>query len=150
MSIRCGTDRSVWSRRGCVGLFCLWLAACAGPRPVFYPNAHYEQVGAQAAAFDLERCQERATAAGAQRGSGRAAKAAKDTAIGAGIGAAGGAVGGAIVGDAGIGAAVGAASGAVWGALTSLFAGGESPSEAYVNFVNRCLQEQGYEVVGWQ
>lgn len=46
---------------------------------------------------------------------------------------------------------IGAASGAVWGLLTGLFSAGSSaPSQAYVNFVNRCLQEKGYEVTGWQ
>jgi hypothetical protein len=66
------------------------------------------------------------------------------------MGAAGGAVGGAITGSSGIGAAVGAVSGAMWGLLSGLFSSGSQPSQAYVNIVNRCLQEKGYEVAGWQ
>jgi len=41
----------------------------------------------------------------------------------------------------------------VWGLLTSLYhavAGPSQPNQAYTNFVNRCLQEKGYEVTGWQ
>ena len=28
--------------------------------------------------------------------------------------------------------------------------GSSQPNQAYRNFVNRCLQEKGYEVTGWQ
>jgi len=72
--------------------------------------------------------------------------------MGAGVGAASGAVGGAILGGAGLGAMVGAASGAVWGLMTGLFhaVGPSQPNQTYTNFVNRCLQEKGYEVTGWQ
>ena len=64
------------------------------------------------------------------------------------LGAAGGAVGGAIVGAAGTGAAIGAASGAVTGLLAALFRR-PTPSPAYTAFVDRCLQERGYETTGW-
>ena len=48
---------------------------------------------------------------------------------------------------------IGAASGAVWGLLTGLFyaiVGPPESNQAYTNYVNRCLQEKGYEVTGWQ
>jgi hypothetical protein len=47
---------------------------------------------------------------------------------------------------------IGAATGAVWGLLIGLFSasGSSQPNQAYTNFVNRCLQEKGYEVSGWQ
>ena len=72
--------------------------------------------------------------------------------MGAGVGAASGAVGGAIFGAVGRGSMIGAASGAVWGFLMGLFraSGSSQPNQAYSNFVNRCLQEKGYEVTGWQ
>jgi hypothetical protein len=39
----------------------------------------------------------------------------------------------------------------VWELLMGLFSAGTSqPSHAYVNYVNRCLQEKGYEVIGWE
>ncbi len=129
-------------------LLVISLAGCAGPKPVLYPNAHYKQVGSDAAEEDIAACREMAEKAGAEQGEGRAAEVAKNTAISGGIGAAAGAVGGAIVGAAGSGAAVGAASGVVWGFLGSLFRTPD-PGEAYKHFVNRCLAERGYEPMGW-
>lgn len=131
----------------------LILTACSGARPVLYPNAHLQSVGKDVTEQDIEACKQLAESAGAEEGSGMAGRVAGSTAAGAGIGAAAGAVGGAISGAAGQGSAIGAASGAVWGLLTGLFSaafGPSHPPEAYTNFVNRCLQEKGYEVTGWQ
>jgi hypothetical protein len=44
-----------------------------------------------------------------------------------------------------IGAATGATAGAVYGAAKDV-----GPTNVYKGFVNRCLRERGYEVVGWQ
>jgi hypothetical protein len=112
-----------------------------------------QSVGKEVAAQDIEVCRQLAEAAGAEEGSGKAGRVATGTAVGAGVGAASGAVGGAISGAAGRGSMIGAASGAVWGLLTGLFyaaVGPSQPNQAYSNFVNRCLQEKGYEVTGWQ
>jgi hypothetical protein len=85
------------------------------------------------------------------RGSQRESRPGGDEFRGAWIGAASGAVGGAIFGAAGSGSLIGAASGALWGLLSELFSAGSSaPSQAYTHFVNRCLQEKGYEVTEWQ
>ncbi len=131
------------------GLFL--LTACSSPGPVLYPNAHFQSVGKEIAKQDIEACRQMAESAGAEQDAGQGGRVARNTAMGAGVGAASGAVGGAISGAAGQGSMIGAASGAVWGLLTSLFTSGSShPSEAYTNFVNRCLQEKGYEVTGWQ
>ena len=130
----------------------LLLAACSTAHPVLYPNAHMQSVGKEIAAQDIEACRQLAEAAGAEEGSGKAGRVATGTAVGAGVGAASGAVGGAISGAAGRGSMIGAASGAVWGFLMGLFraSGSSQPNQAYTNFVNRCLQEKGYEVTGWQ
>ncbi|MFY4729386.1 glycine zipper family protein [Nitrospira sp. BLG_2] len=132
----------------------LMLSACSGARPVLYPNAHMQSVGKEAAEQDIEACKQSAESAGAEQSSGgKGGRVATSTAVGAGVGAASGAVGGAISGGAGRGSMIGAASGAVWGLLTGLFhavAGPSQPNQAYTNFVNRCLQEKGYEVTGWQ
>lgn len=129
----------------------LFLTACSGAKPVLYPNAHLQSVGKEAAEQDIEVCKQSAESAGAEEGGGKTGRVATSTAVGAGIGAASGAVGGAISGAAGRGSLIGAASGAVWGFLMGLFNMGSSqPSQAYANFVNRCLQEKGYEVTGWQ
>ena len=131
----------------------LLLAACSTAHPILYPNAHMQSVGKEAAAQDIEACKQMAESAGAEEGSGKAGQVATGTAVGAGVGAAAGAVGGAISGAVGRGSMIGAATGAVWGLLTGLFhmiAGPSQPNQAYTNFVNRCLQEKGYEVSGWQ
>ena len=127
------------------------LSACSSPQPVLYSNTHLQSVGEEAADQDIEACRELAEAAGAEEGSGKAGQVAKSTAIGGGAGAASGAIGGLISGGAGLGSLIGAASGAVWGLLMGLFSTGSSqPSQAYTNYVNRCLQDKGYEVTGWQ
>lgn len=137
-------------------LIVLMLTACSSVRPVLYPNAHLQSVGKEVAEQDIEACKELAESAGAEQssGGGKAGRIATGTAVGAGAGAASGALGAVISGaSAGLGSMVGAASGAVWGLLTGLFhavAGPSHPNQAYTNFVNRCLQEKGYEVTGWQ
>ncbi len=135
----------------------LMVGACSSARPVLYPNAHLELVGKEGAEQDIEACKQSAKSAGAEEssGSGKVGRVATGTAVGAGAGAASGALGGLISGaSAGLGSMVGAASGVVWGLLTGLFYAvvgpSSQPNQAYTNFVDRCLQEKGYEVTGWQ
>jgi len=131
----------------------LVTSACSSAKPILYPNPHLQAAGKEAAEQDIESCKELAESAGAEEASGKGGRVATSTAVGAGVGAASGAVGGAISGAAGRGSMIGAASGAVWGLLTGIFyafAGSPQPNQAYTNFVNRCLQEKGYEVTGWQ
>ena len=124
------------------------LVGCAGPRPVLYPNNHFEQVGQGRADQDVAECEEWADEYVSQTNAGE--KVVGQTVAGGAIGAASGAVGGAIVGSAGLWAAVGAAVGATQGFLVGLFrAGSSDPSPVYQNFVNRCLKERGYEPMGW-
>ena len=92
------------------------LAGCAtsgegwrNQKPVLYPNAHYKQVGAQAAQGDIAECLYVAEHGPTQRSQGK--DAAVNTLGGAAAGAALGAIGGAIAGNAGTGAAAGAAIG---------------------------------------
>ena len=126
----------------------LLLIGCAGPKPVLYPNEHYRTVGEDVAKRETTECRKEAkVAGGSPRGGGTAV--AGGTAVGAGAGAASGAVGGAIAGSAGLGAAIGAASGAAYGFIGSLFRP-STPNPAYTRFVERCLVERGYEVVGWR
>jgi len=124
------------------------LGGCATARPVLYPNEHLQNVGQTAADQDIAECKSLAEAAGADpRGTG-IGRAAGSTVGGAAIGAATGAVGGAVVGSPGAGSAIGAASGATAGLIRSVF-GRSGPDPAYQSFVNRCLQERGYDVIGW-
>ena len=128
------------------------MMACSTPaRPVLYPNDHFKAVGQAVADRDIEECETMAKTAGADRQTGEAGELATGTAVGAGVGAAGGAIGGAISGGPGIGAAIGAASGAAVGLLGTMFGRRRSaPNAAYINFVDRCLHEKGYEPTGWQ
>jgi hypothetical protein len=124
------------------------LVGCAGPRPVLYPNNHFEQVGQERVDQDVAACEEMADEYISKSNAGE--KVVGQTVVGGAIGAASGAVGGAITGSPGLGAAIGAAVGATQGFLVGLFREGSSdPNPAYQNFVNRCLKERGYEPMGW-
>jgi len=126
----------------------LLLAGCAAPSPVLYPNARLNEVGQAQANSDIEACKQLAENGGANAAEGQAGRAARNTAVGGAAGGATGAVGGAILGSAGRGAAFGAATGATAGLVRSIFSS-PKPSGAYMNFVDRCLREKGYEPVGW-
>ena len=127
---------------------CISLVGCAGPKPVLYPNNHFEQVGQERVDQDIAACEEMADEYISKSNAGE--KVVGQTAVGGAIGAASGAVGGAITGSPGLGAAIGAAVGATQGLLVGLFrAGSSDPNPAYQNFVNRCLKERGYEPMGW-
>lgn len=121
------------------------LSACSGPRPVLYPNSHYNQVGKHQAEQDITECRQLADE---HVSSGAGEKIATNTTTGAGVGAASGAVIGAVSGSAGRGAAIGAISGAIGAFFHSLFSS-PVPSRAYQNFVNTCLEKMGYEPTGW-
>ena len=123
----------------------LWLA-CAPRQPVLYPNHRYRSAGA-AAAVDVTECQEQAAAFGYDAKPG--ARAAGSTAAGAAGGAAVGAVGGAILGHPGRGAALGAGMGGTRGFLRGLFRWRE-PAPLQKGFVEECLREKGYRVIGWK
>jgi hypothetical protein len=127
------------------------LVGCASaPKPILYPNERLKAVGEAQADQDIADCRELAASAGASPGWDNSKRAAGNTAAGGAIGGASGAAGGAILGNAGTGAAVGAATGATAGLMRSLFSGGGGPSQAYRNFVDRCLRDRGYDPVGWQ
>ena len=125
------------------------LTGCAAPKPILYPNAHLKQVGESVAEQDIADCFAMAKEAGATPSQGKGGQVAGSTAAGGAIGSAAGAVGGAVVGHPGRGAMVGAASGATGGLLRGLFRK-SPPSQAFKQFVNRCLQERGYEPMGWE
>jgi hypothetical protein len=126
----------------------LAVEGCASTRPVLYPNEHFNAVGSEAAERDIASCMDLAESAGANSDGSDAGQAAARTAGGAAVGAATGAVGGAVAGAAGSGAAIGAATGATAGLLHWIFSKPKR-SPAFETFVNRCLQERGYQPVGW-
>ena len=130
-------------------MIALAVVGCAGPKPILYPNPHLKAVGRESADLDIAECRSLAKEAGATSGNNKAANTAKSTVVGGGIGAATGAVGGAVAGAVGQGSMMGAAVGATAGLLRGLLSS-PRPSQAYVGYVNRCLSERGYDVVGWE
>ena len=126
----------------------LIVSGCATQKPVLYPNAKYKEAGQEAAQREIDNCDRMARESGATPGGGD--KIARGGATGAAVGGATGAVAGAIgrrnvLDSAAAGAAVGGTAGAVHGATRS-----DEPSSVYQGFMNRCLRERGYEVIGWQ
>lgn len=125
------------------------LVACSSPKPVLYPNAQLNSVGKAQADRDIEACEDFAKNNGVSSGSGKTGEVVKGTAVGGGAGAAVGAVAGAVTGgDAGKGAAIGGATGATAGLIHGALKD-SGPDSTYRNFVNRCLKDKGYDVVGW-
>jgi len=122
------------------------LAGCAAPQPVVYPNARMRGVGPYEIDRDIAECR---YLADLYVRNDPAADTAAKTLLGAGAGAALGAVAGALTGDPGRGAAIGAATGAAGGFLHGIF-GAAQPSPVYRSYVDQCLREKGYQVLGWQ
>lgn len=119
----------------------LIIASCAS-RPQLYPNSKLKSVGKAAAKSDVDKC---IADAEEYLESSKGKQVAKSAGGGAVIGAAMGAVSGMFTGNLGRGlirgGAVGAAGGTAVGAL--------SPDQVKKNYVNQCLAEQGYQVIGW-
>jgi hypothetical protein len=121
---------------------------CATPDPILYPNETLRANGDDQVDADLAECDELAKKYEADPS--RAGEVAERTARDAAVGGAVGAAGGAVLGDAGRGAAAGAAAGAAGGLIHSVFRTHRRPDPVYAAFVERCLRENGYEVIGWR
>ncbi len=123
----------------------LLLTGCA-TGPVLYPNAHLQEVGEAQAHQDIAECE---LLADQYVKSDEGIAAAKSTAIGAAGGAVVGGAVGAVTGSFGRSIGVGAAAGAATGLVHGIIQASE-PSPIFKNFMIRCLQEKGYEVIGWE
>ncbi len=129
---------------------CLLLAGlggCAASRPVLYPNQTLSQRGQAGGDAAIQDCRRKADAANVD--DSQAGAVAKSTGVGAAVGAATGAAVGAVLGNAGRGAAAGAAGGGAQGLIGGMFRS-SGPSPLYKSYVDRCLRDQGYEVIGWK
>ncbi len=122
------------------------LAGCS-KQPVIYPNDHYKAVGSEKAQLDIDDCIKMANDADAQ--GNLAEEVAKRTGTSAAIGGATGAVIGAISGSALKSGLIGAAAGGTAALVSGAFKGPED-SPVYRRFVELCLHEKGYQVLGWQ
>ena len=133
------------------------LAACAttgsgssSARPVFYPNATLNKVGEAKAREEADACMAKAQSAGLTPDE-KTNAVAHDAARGAAIGGVAGSVGSLVTGrslerslEHGVaGAAVGGSVGAVAGAFK------DKPNTTYRRFVQRCLTDKGFDVIGW-
>ena len=125
----------------------LFVAGCAtNQKPVLYPNAHLKIVGDATAQRDIHVCIESAENSGVSKSNNQVVK---SGAQGAAVGGAAAAVGTLIRGGSVIqGAAAGAAVGGTAGAVHGAFRNDVNPT--YKNFVQRCLHDRGYDVIGWQ
>lgn len=130
-------------------LVLLLLASCAsGPkRPVFYPNAHSKAAGKARTERDVDQCMVLARDAGVREN--RDGEVGKKAAAGALIGGIGAGAWGLVRGDAGeralAGALAGGGVGGVKGAVDST-----ELNPTFRKFVNRCLRDLGYDVIGWE
>lgn len=134
------------------------LAGCAtgGPgsasaQPVLYPNATLQRVGDAQGRAEVQAClsRARATGLGPMQGSNEVGRRAGEGAATAGVASA---IGALITGRGGegmlragaVGAAVGGSAGAVSGAFHN-----DRPNPTHRSFVQRCLGEKGFDVIGW-
>ncbi|KKO18087.1 MAG: hypothetical protein L3J18_00345 [Candidatus Brocadia sp.] len=122
-------------------------SACATKKPVLYPNDYFNKVGRDAADKDVNDCTRLAKEHVGKYG--REKRIAEQTAMGAAVGAATGAAAGAVRGNVGMGAATGAAAGAAGGLIFSLFKA-RDPDPVLKQYIEKCLSEKGYEVIGWK
>jgi uncharacterized membrane protein len=124
-----------------ISTFSLMLISCSS-KPKLYPNEKLKSVGRDRADADVEQC---IADADAYLESSKGKQIAKGAGAGAAIGAAMGAVTGLFTGNVGRGLVQGGAIGAAGGAT----AGALSPDEIKRRYVNQCLAEKGYHVLGW-
>ena len=122
-------------------LMLILLAACAS-KPQLYPNQKFKNVGKDKARKDINRC---IADAEEYLESSKGKQVAKGAGAGAAIGSAMGAVSGMFTGNLGRGLLRGGAIGAVGGGA----AGALSPDQIKRNYVNQCLADKGYRVLGW-
>lgn len=123
-------------------LLIIFLALGCASKPKLYPNQKYKTVGKEVAKKDIDQCIKEADV---YLESSKGKQVAKGAGAGAAIGAAVGAVGGMFSGNMGRGLMRGGAMGAAGGGA----AGAVSPDQLKQRFVNHCLAEKGYQVIGW-
>lgn len=133
------------------------LAGCAtaGPgsasaKPVLYPNATLNRVGEAQGRIEADICIARALQAGltADQNNNEVGRRAGEGAATAGVASAVGALitgrGSDVLRAGAAGAAIGGSAGAVSGAFHN-----DKASPVYRQFVQRCLSEKGFDVIGW-
>jgi hypothetical protein len=127
------------------------IAACSGSpkRPVLYPNQQLGRVGSAAGQRDIDDCMQLARSSGVNET--KDGEVGRKAASGAALGGVSTGVYGAVRGSSDVGnrALAGAAAGAATGAVQGGFQSTEQ-APIFMNFVNKCLSDKGYSVIGWQ
>ncbi|PIP93793.1 MAG: cell envelope biogenesis protein OmpA [Bdellovibrio sp. CG12_big_fil_rev_8_21_14_0_65_39_13] len=119
----------------------LFLFSCAS-HPVLYPNDKYQNVGEESAKTDVQICEKKADKfLKSSKGKQILKSAGSGAAMGGVIGAVTGLFTGDFIKSVVRGGAIGTAAGATAGAIT--------PDRLKQNFTTKCLQDQGYQVIGW-
>lgn len=134
----------------------LVLGACAtgahspSARPVLYPNAKYNQVGETKARSEVDVCISKAQQAGLtpdDKNNSVATGAARGAATAGVAAAVGTLISGQNIDHAARNAAGAAAVGASAGAVNGSFNDRANPT--YRRFIERCMSEKGFEIIGW-
>lgn len=123
-------------------IFVLFLLVSCASRPQLYPNQKLKSVGKEVSQKDVDQC---IADAEAYLNSSKGKQIAKGAGAGAAIGAAMGTVAGLFTGNVGSGLVRGGAIGAAGGGT----AGALSPDQVKRRYVNQCLADKGYQVIGW-
>jgi outer membrane lipoprotein SlyB len=119
-------------------------------RPVLYPNAHLNRVGEGSGRAEVDACMARAQSAGlrpVEQNNAVGQRAGQGATVGGVAAAVGALVTGrnldSILTSGVAGAAVGGSAGAVSGAMQN------RPSNLYRQYVQRCVTDKGFDVIGW-
>ena len=131
----------------CLIVMSALLFSCAKKRPVLYPNHTYKAVGKTVVIADIDECIQLAADHGHATDAGK--NVATSTGKGAATGAVVGGAVGAVNGRPGRGAAAGAAGGGAGGLMRGAWKSGD-PDEIERRFVEQCLRDKGYQVIGWK
>ena len=125
----------------------LALPGCSAKRPVLYPNQQIWSAGPELANDEVDRCIQ--SAKDYDLGTRGPERVAERTVERGAVGGAAGAAGGAVLGNAGRGAATGAAAGAAAGFVRGVFRS-RDPDPLHKRYVEICLRNEGYQVIGWK
>jgi uncharacterized protein YcfJ len=129
----------------------LLISSCASYRPILNDNAQYQKVGEEQAEADIDLCMKKADAFLEKHKEERARKQAGRQAVGGAIigGVIGALSGRGIEGAAG-GAAIGGAAGAAGGYVGEKSKDNLKPDDLKMNYVQKCLEQKNYQVLGWK
>ncbi len=133
----------------CLSVFS--LTSCSSYQPIFYQNQTYLDNGKDAAEKESKRCMSEADEYLKQYKARRAAKeAGRKAVVGGVVGAASGAIFGRTMKSTLVGTAIGAGVGAAMGALSVAGEDKVKPDQIKQRYVTNCLNQKGYEVLGWE